>query len=51
MALPGAARAAAARAISSLALGSSADFASNPGSCVLASTTGTAPPWTFSMRP
>ncbi len=40
MALPGAARAAAARAISSLALGSSADFASNPGSCVLASTTG-----------
>lgn len=51
MALPGTAMAAAARAMSSLAVSSSADFASNPGSCVLASTTGTAPPWTFSMTP
>ena len=37
--------------MSSLALSSSADLASNPGSCVLASTTGTAPPCTFSSTP
>ncbi len=51
MALPGTAIDAAARAMSSFAVSSSADFASKPGSCVLASTTGTAPPCTFSMTP
>lgn len=51
MALPGTAIAAAARAMSSLAVSSRADLASKPGSCVLASTTGTAPPCTFSSTP
>lgn len=51
IALPGTAMAAAARAMSSLAVSSSADLASKPGSWVLASTTGTAPPCTFSTTP
>lgn len=51
IALPGTAMAAATRAMSSLAVSSSVDFTSKPGSCVLASTTGTAPPCTFSMTP
>lgn len=51
IALPGVTSAAAARAISSLAESSRVDFASKPGSWVRASSTGTAPPCTFSIAP
>lgn len=51
MAPPGAAIRAAALAMSSLALSSSPDLASKPGSWLLGSLTGTAPPCTFSTMP
>ncbi len=51
IALPRAAIRAAARAMSSFAPSSSVDFASKPGSCVVASATGTAPPCTFATTP
>ena len=51
MAVPGATRAAAARAMASFCGCSSTDLASKPGSWLLGAPGSTAPPCTFSIRP